>query len=98
MRFMRIYLDNCCFNRPFDDQTQLKISLETQAKLAVQDMIFHKKHTLVWSYILEYENLQNPFEIQIIKEPFDYTKWQENLFDGVSLRELSSAAMNAISE
>ena len=21
--FMRIYLDNCCFNRPFDDQSQI---------------------------------------------------------------------------
>ena len=25
---MRIYLDNCCFNRPFDDQSQIKIKLE----------------------------------------------------------------------
>ena len=53
---MRLYLDNCCFNRPFDDQTQLKISLEAQAKLAVQYMILNDKHTLVWSYMLEYEN------------------------------------------
>lgn len=30
---MRVYLDNCSFNRPFDDQTQIKISLETEAKL-----------------------------------------------------------------
>ena len=21
---MRVYLDNCCYNRPFDDQTQVK--------------------------------------------------------------------------
>ena len=26
---MRIYLDNCCFNRPYDDQSQLRILLET---------------------------------------------------------------------
>ena len=61
---MRLYLDNCCFNRPFDDQTQLRISLESQAKLEVQDMILNGTHTLVWSYMLEYENLQNPFEIR----------------------------------
>lgn len=61
---MRLYLDNCCFNRPFDDQTQLRISLESQAKLAVQSMILAGKHTLVWSYILEYENSNNPFEIR----------------------------------
>ena len=32
---MRVYLDNCVFNRPFDDQSQLLISLQTQAKLAI---------------------------------------------------------------
>lgn len=61
---MKLYLDNCCFNRPFDDQTQLKIHLESQAKLAVQDMIMNQVHSLVWSYMLEYENSQNPFEIR----------------------------------
>lgn len=61
---MKLYLDNCCFNRPFDDQTQLKIHLETQAKLAVQDMIYTGAHSLVWSYMLEFENSQNPFEIR----------------------------------
>ena len=29
---MKLYLDNCCFNRPFDDQSQLRIRLETEAK------------------------------------------------------------------
>jgi len=31
----RLYLDNCCFNRPFDNQKQLKIKLETEAKLFI---------------------------------------------------------------
>jgi predicted nucleic acid-binding protein len=61
---MRIYLDNCCFNRPFDDQTQLKIHLETQAKLFIQQEIINGKYDLVWSYILEYENELNPFDIR----------------------------------
>lgn len=30
---LKIYLDNCCFNRPFDDQSQIRIRLETEAKL-----------------------------------------------------------------
>lgn len=70
---MRLYLDNCCFNRPFDDQTQLKINLESQAKLAVQNMILKKEHSLIWSYMLEYENSQNPFEIR--KDSI--IKWKE---------------------
>lgn len=27
---LKIYLDNCCFNRPFDDLTQEKINLESR--------------------------------------------------------------------
>ena len=61
---MKIYLDNCCFNRPFDDQTQLKIHLESQAKLFIQHKIICKEYKLVWSFILEYENNQNPYEIR----------------------------------
>ena len=53
---MKLYLDNCCYNRPFDDQQQLKIHLETQAKLYIQQKIKDGQYDLVWSYILEYEN------------------------------------------
>ena len=37
---LKLYLDNCVFNRPFDDQSQIRIK------------------TL------------------LLREPFDYTKWQ----------------------
>ncbi len=59
---MKIYLDNCCFNRPYDDQKQIRISLETQAKLYIQDLVKRRKIDLVSSYILWYENSQNPYE------------------------------------
>ena len=63
---MKVYLDNCCYNRPYDDQTQIGISLETQAKLYVQDLIKNKKLDLVTSYVLWYENSQNPYETKRI--------------------------------
>ncbi len=53
---MKIYLDNCCFNRPYDDQAQIRISLETQAKLYIQELVKNKKLDLVTSYVLWYEN------------------------------------------
>ena len=59
---MKVYLDNCCFNRPFDDQSQIRIQLETQAKLYIQEQIKNRKIKLAWSYILDYENKFNPFE------------------------------------
>ena len=61
---MRVYLDNCCYNRPYDDQTSTTISLETQAKLKIQELIKNQKIELVTSYMLAYENNANPFEIR----------------------------------
>jgi predicted nucleic acid-binding protein len=58
---MKIYLDNCCFNRPFDNQLQLRIRLETEAKLKIQEHISQKKFDLIWSYILDFENNKNIF-------------------------------------
>ena len=57
----RVYLDNCCYNRPYDDQTQIRIYLETEAKLYIQDIIKNGGLDLVTSYILEYENGKNRF-------------------------------------
>ncbi len=59
---MRAYLDNCCFNRPFDDQTQLRIRLESEAKLGIQEAIKEGRIELAWSYVLDFENAMNPFE------------------------------------
>lgn len=44
---LKLYLDNCCFNRPFDDQTQLTIYLESQAKLFIQHGILSGTFQLV---------------------------------------------------
>jgi len=57
---MKIYLDNCCYNRPFDDQTQIRIFLEAQAKLHIQGLIVKKKIELVYSYMSVFENNYNP--------------------------------------
>ena len=59
---MRVYLDTCCFNRPFDDQSQTRIRLEAEAKLCIQASIREGSVELGWSYILDYENDANPFE------------------------------------
>ena len=61
---MRVYLDNCTFNRPYDDQTQLKVSLETQSKLHIQNLIKEGRLDLVGSYTLDYEISRNPFEMR----------------------------------
>ena len=59
---MKIYLDNCCFNRPFDDQSQIRIRLESEAKFYIQEKIRNGKLQLVWSYIMDLEINKNPFD------------------------------------
>ncbi len=59
---IKVYLDNCCFNRPYDDQSSLSVRLETEATLHIQEIIKSNNITLGWSYILDFENNANPFE------------------------------------
>ena len=56
---MRVYLDNCSYNCPYDDQSQMRIHLETQAKLHIQDIIRAGEIELVTSYVLDFENSNN---------------------------------------
>ena len=58
---IKVYLDNCAYNRPFDDQTRIKIALETEAKKHIQRLITEKAVDLAYSYINRLENDDNPF-------------------------------------
>jgi predicted nucleic acid-binding protein len=62
MSNVKVYLDNCCYNRPFDDQTQANVVIETLAKLYIQELVLQHELDLVWSYILKFENSRNSFE------------------------------------
>ena len=59
---MRVYLDNCYLNRPFDDQRQMRVRLEAEATLCIHEHIRSGTLELVWSYMLDFENAANPFE------------------------------------
>ena len=61
---MRVYLDMCCFNRPYDDQTQLRVAMEAQSKLHIQNLIKSGKLDLIGSYTLDYELSRNPYEMR----------------------------------
>jgi predicted nucleic acid-binding protein len=61
MNKLLIYLDNCCFNRPYDDQSQLTVHLEAQAKIFIQSKVLQNDLDLTWSYIMDYENSANPY-------------------------------------
>jgi predicted nucleic acid-binding protein len=59
---MKLYLDLCVYNRPFDYQGQERIALETSIFIYVLEKIEKGAHTVVISEALVYENSKNPNE------------------------------------
>ncbi len=57
---MKIYLDNCCLQRPLDDRSQLRVQLEAEAILAVLTFCENQEIQLVSSDVLEFEKDKNP--------------------------------------
>lgn len=49
----RVYLDTSTYSRPFDDQTQPKIFLETQAVIISLQMVEVKAVELISSSVLD---------------------------------------------
>lgn len=56
----RIYLDTSVYNRPFDDQQQPRIWLETMALSVILQMIEAGEGVLVASSVVVYETSKNP--------------------------------------
>jgi hypothetical protein len=57
---MKVYLDACCLNRPFDDQSQPRVRLETEAVSLILEKLHQREWDWVSSEILLYEIGQNP--------------------------------------
>ena len=57
---MRVYLDNCCLNRPFDDPSQVRIALEAQAVAVILTLCESGGWTMISSDALEFEAGQAP--------------------------------------
>jgi predicted nucleic acid-binding protein len=62
----KIYLDVCCLNRPFDDQTQNRIYLETQAIMTIINQCQLETWKLINSDVLDTELNQTP-DLQKLK-------------------------------
>ena len=70
---MRVYLDNCCYNRPFDNQNQLKVHLETIAKLEIQSKMRAGEVEYVWSSVLDFEISRCRFAERVVQiKPWEY--------------------------
>ena len=57
---MRIYLEVCCLNRPFDDQAQERIRLESEAVLAILRRVETQQWELAGGEVVEFETDRMP--------------------------------------
>ena len=57
---MKLYLDNCCLNRPFDDQTKDRIRIESEAILIILKRVILDKVKLIGSEVLFLEIEKTP--------------------------------------
>ena len=57
---MRIYLDACCVNRPFDDQKQDRIRLQAEAILLIMQHCQKREWEWIGSEVLIFEIEQMP--------------------------------------
>ena len=59
---LKIYLDNCCYGRPFDDHSQVRIKNEAAAKMYIQSLVRFNSLVLCSSFMLYYEISKCPIE------------------------------------
>jgi hypothetical protein len=79
----RIYLDVCCLNRPFDDQSQERVRMEAEAVKSILLMNDARKCVVVGSDVID-------FEIGQMNDPERYlelTTIAHNLVDRVVSQE-----------
>ena len=76
---MKIYLDTCCFNRPFDDQTQVRIRIESEAVLLILDRTERGELELVGSDALIYEIRRIPDPIRRRRVEMMYGEVKQNI-------------------
>ncbi len=87
MRKIKIYLDVCCLNRPFDDQIQDRIRLETEAVIVILKYIEQGKVLLINSDAIFYEISKIPDSerkekvFSLISKAQMYIKFNQKILD-----------------
>ena len=71
---MKVYLDVCCFNRPFDDHAQDRVRLESEAILTILEHTQSGMWTIIGSEVID---------IEISKIPDDDLRCKVNILTGM---------------
>ena len=100
---MRIYLDNCCLQRPLDDQSNPRVRIETEAVFVVLAAVRAGELSLMGSEALDYEVGRIPDEarrlevmsiLSLATEHLPVTDLIESLAESFAARGI--AAMDAV--
>lgn len=95
---MIIYLDNCCYNRPFDDQTQERIHLESEAILMILQRRQAGIYRVVGSNILELEMecMHDAAKKQKVKELYKAADLHINYTENIKKRSKEIMVLSKI--
>lgn len=83
---MRIYLDTCCYNRPYDDQSQNRIHDESEAILSILHRTQTNDDTILGSDILKWEISQIPDSHRRFKVLTLYQSAKESISYNVGIK------------
>lgn len=87
----RVYLDNSALNRPFDDQSQPRIFLETQALISILGLVGLGDVELLISSVNRFENDQNPlrYRKQLVDQLLRLGRVEQRMDEIVHARALT---------
>ncbi|HST57623.1 MAG TPA: PIN domain-containing protein [Longimicrobium sp.] len=98
-----IYLDNCCFSRPFDDQTQDRIRLESEAVLLILGHVVRGEWELVRSEAIDLEvaglrdvERRRRVEVLVSAGTYHVSVGEDQLRRGTKLESLGFGAYDAL--
>ncbi len=99
----KIYIDTSALNRIFDDQTQLKIYLESSAMIIIFELIEVGYVKIVSSEVLKFENSRNPyverriFVDSVLSKAIEYQKIIEDVLNRAKeIEKLSIKSLDAL--
>jgi len=95
MKHLRIYLDNCCYNRPFDDLNVKVIRNEAYAKMYIQSQVKFGGLELVYSFMSLLEIEDSPF-LENKRQIMSYIENHASYFVGEDRKSDIEKTVNSI--
>jgi predicted nucleic acid-binding protein len=85
---MLLYLDSCCFNRPFDDLSQIRVRLEAEAVEWILEESRTSRFMIVTSDYLSLELSRNPDPTKRVDSlaMMDYSRCHITVSESIALR------------